>query len=422
MIKHIKYIIATFFICLVLQFFAYCIPQKMIMENVLESSYLLKDGGIYTLAPDYYSLRIDTFTDSWMMNIASWSGNEPILEKALGAYYYDFASIPTEGGRGPWLALTEISNGNYNLQRGSYARYWHGYIFFLKLALTVMNYSDIRVLNFFILFSLFAYLFYTLANENKQCCIPFAISIMILCPLSTFFCMAYTGVIFISLLSSIILIKQKWWDKNRSLLYISFVVIGMLTAWIDVLSFPLLTLGIPLIFVVCYWNTTTYKDAICSVLILSICWTIGYAGMWAMKWILSSMVLGTNVVADALGAARVRASKQTVGDHTPISLIDVIIETWKILNKKAYLIMVVVGIIYTLKKWRFNIMKVHDKKKALQLLIIAIYPIGWCFAMTEHTYEHSLFTFRIWGITTFALLSILCVCIQKRKLKEKANV
>lgn len=273
MVKRIKYIVATLIICFILQILAYCIPQKLIMGNILESSYALKDGGIYTLAHDYYSLRIDTFTDSWMMNIAAWSGNEPVWEKAMGAYYYDFSQIPTDAG--PYLALTELSKGNYNLPQGSYARYWHGYIFFLRLALTVMNYSDIRILGFFVLFGLSLYLFYTLSKEGDKCCIPFSVCLAIWCPLSAFFCMAYTGVILITLLSSLLLIKRKPWEKDMSIMYTFFIMIGMLTSWIDVLSFPLLSLGIPLIFTVCYSNIPTYKKSVCNVLALLICWGIG---------------------------------------------------------------------------------------------------------------------------------------------------
>ena len=94
--------------------------------------------------------------------------------------------------------------------------------------------------------------------------------------------MAYTGVIFLSLISSIFLIKFKFVKHNFSFseLYPIYIIIGMLTSWIDILSFPLITLGVPLIFTISFIDSTSYKEAIWRVLKLSIYWGLGYAGMW----------------------------------------------------------------------------------------------------------------------------------------------
>ncbi len=418
MFKSIKYIMVTFFVCVSLQILAYCIPSDAIANNITESSNTLKNGGVYTVAPEYYSMRIDTFTDAWMLDIAAWSGNEPILQKAFGSYYYDFSQIHDEvGGSGPWTALEKISAGNGDLPRGSYARYWHGYIFFLRLALMAMDYTDIRVINSILLLLLSFYLFYVLTQEKKECCFPFVCFLIILCPLSAFFCMAYTGVIFLSLISSIFLIKFKFVKHNFSFseLYPIYIIIGMLTSWIDILSFPLITLGVPLIFTISFIDSTSYKEAIWRVLKLSIYWGLGYAGMWIMKWVLSSIILNVNVISDAIGAARIRSSAKAGDLIQDISTMDVILQTWKVICKKPYIIFYVVSILTACLQFMRIEKKAIDKKRVSSLLVVSFYPIAWCFLMKNHTYGHFLFTFRIWGISIFALTLIPCMYLSGSK-------
>lgn len=406
--KCLKIIIIVLILCCFLQIIAFCIPSTLIEHNIMESASLLNGGGLVTLAPDYYTFRIDTFTDSWMINIAGYSREKSILEKAFGAFYYDFSNLPAPNGSGPFLALTELVNGHEDLLReGSYARYWHGYIFFLRLALMMLNYSDIRMLNFIILFLLMTYLFSLIKQSGKKI-FPFAITLLAMCPLSMFFCMAYSGVTYITLISSILLIRYRWWKMDKLMLYTAFMIIGMLTNWLDILSFPLISLGIPLVFLVCYTEKAMSKNILKTILLVSLAWGMGYAGMWIFKWIISSVVLKRNVVEDALGAAAVRASNYIVGTGEKISLLDVVIGTLQIMYKKPYVFLAGISLVYTLRELIIhNKCLIANKEKLIALLVISVYPVLWCSLFTEHTLEHSLFTFRIWGVTVFGILSIL---------------
>ena len=59
--------------------------------------------------------------------------------------------------------------------------------------------------------------------------------------------------------------------------------------------------------------------------------------------------------------------------------------------------------------------KAIDKKRVSSLLVVSFYPIAWCFLMKNHTYGHFLFTFRIWGISIFALTLIPCMYLSGSK-------
>lgn len=58
------------------------------------------------------------------------------------------------------------------------------------------------------------------------------------------------------------------------------------TSFFDFLTFPIVSLGIPLVIVIDELADRKFVDKIRSVIILSISWGMGYAEFWALKWVL----------------------------------------------------------------------------------------------------------------------------------------
>lgn len=102
---------------------------------------------------------------------------------------------------------------------------------------------------------------------------------------------------------------------------------GVLTSYFDFLTYPIVTLGFPLCtFFLLNGNESAgkggnfrqgrqaakegipegvgnggvLKDTVRRVVGYSICWGIGYAGMWAMKWIIADLTLHTGTIKDAV--------------------------------------------------------------------------------------------------------------------------
>ena len=67
-----------------------------------------------------------------------------------------------------------------------------------------------------------------------------------------------------------------------------FLIVGILTSYFDFLTYPVVTLGIPLC---CYfllesdrlWNNIKRLTG------FSVSWAIGYAGMCAAKWVIADL-------------------------------------------------------------------------------------------------------------------------------------
>ena len=77
--------------------------------------------------------------------------------------------------------------------------------------------------------------------------------------------------------------------------FLFFFVVGMMENFFDFLTYPIITLGIPLILLL--WmrvrdEKTDLKDNLLFTIWSSISWGVGYALTWIAKWGITTVVLG----------------------------------------------------------------------------------------------------------------------------------
>ena len=200
-----------------------------------------------------------------------------------------------------------VIKGNFKgLNKESYGRYWHGYQVTLKPLMTIMDYSAIRILNY-ILFSLLivvcSWLIYR--KIGKAACGLFVLSLALInfpiVPLS----LQFSTCFYLSFLSMIaVMVFPRLVEKDDNL-YCTFFIIGGITSFMDFLTTPQLTLGLPMI--VCLLMSNR-KDKWKYVIYISIAWALGYGLIWASKWLVGYLLTGTNILADAMESAKLRTS------------------------------------------------------------------------------------------------------------------
>lgn len=126
----------------------------------------------------------------------------------------------------------------------------------------------------------------------------------------------------------------------------------------------------------------TYRKAFIDVVLPSICWGAGYAGMWSAKWILGTIILKRNVLAEAMGAATAR-SGIVIQEEGGIEIngLSPIMVTLRILASKPFLIIFSVTLLIILLFCIYNVIQKRKfdflSPRNMQFLIIAIYPIIW---------------------------------------------
>ena len=140
--------------------------------------------------------------------------------------------------------LYGIMHGEDITDSYEYARYWHGYLVILRPLLVLTSYKEIRITLLVLMIALVGFMMYLLTKKSN-------IKIAIIFLLGLFFANVFIAtqsfneiiVFFIAIISSIYLLLKKDVDKNIG---INFLVIGSVTAFMDLLTEPLVTLGIPL--------------------------------------------------------------------------------------------------------------------------------------------------------------------------------
>lgn len=386
------------------------IPNEKAILHINESISQLESEGLY---PRMYfnkpSTQLDNFTDSIMLNIAaSGNSNKPIYS-AMNSSVTINTSVEEPS---PIDNLSAFKNLEES-KKGSYSRYWHGYILFLKPLLTFFTYEEIRFLNMCIMMTLFTITSILLNKElgfkYTLCFLGTMMFVMFpIIPMS----LQFSSVFYIMLLSMIyILLRYRKIYETKNSIY-TFLIIGCMTSFIDFLTAPLITLGIPLILYLALCTEKidiSYKNVFYELIMNCILWCFGYLSMWASKWILGSFVLRENILKNAMLQASFRTSS-SLPNGDKITLLRVLILNFETILSFLPKV-VILGSVITIFIFSFIFRKKTNKiMNTIPTLLIGIFPILWYILLTNHSTIHYWFTFRNLSITIFAFSISLASC------------
>lgn len=306
-----------------------------------------------------------------------------------------------------------------------YERYWHGYLVFLRGALLFTD-KYIRQIDSLIFFTL---LFVSLLVTVKKTNVFLAFSILLCCimsslvivPLSMHFSHVY-WIMFLSI--TILLWKFQYFSSNVTSLWIAFMTIGAVTNYIDFLTTPLITLGIPLM--VFYTALLQHaQNAMPTTKLLfqrlvcpSIAWGIGYAVTWCSKWVISIAVLGFGSWETTLKSIILRLN----GDETQtINRAKMLANNIEIMFSKFHVFLfvtvVLIFIVFIFLGRNSNILK----RQLCPLLCFVIVPYLWYIVMANHSQVHCWFTYRTQIVAVFSILAFLGAQIDETKIFKLLN-
>ena len=304
-----------------------------------------------------------------------------------------------------------------------YSRYWHGYLVFLRPALVLMNYRQIRYVNMLIFFSLTCLLFSMIQRRfGFRSALAFIGCLtgvyIIVIPV----CLQYFTVFAILLVFSVLILK--WYERiSKESMQLMFFLVGCITSFMDFLTAPLLTLGIPLILYLCCemdaHSEKSGREHLKNAAVCSIAWCIGYALFWAAKWVLSSLALHVDVIADAANQIVLRTGGDAQKPYDPISALDRNCEMMYLSQGRTLALAalaLLLGLI--LCAVLFHRKRAHILRQ-LPLLAIAAYPYIWYVIIQNHSYIVYLYTYRSQMITVFAALLFLIRITDWTALEER---
>ena len=444
-LKYVLTFIITMIILIGLLFLSSLIPSKNLENNVRKSSeFLAQYGEEQEIEFPFRTERLFYFTDALMLNTAySIDSNHPYESMMLDRKNYipgqtqNFhEEIQKHIGTSPNYTdeygntyqvseLYGLMHGENIVDSYEYTRYWHGYLIFLRPLLSIMSIEGIRNLLFVltIILSLIA-LFLIIKKLNFITAIIYllsflAINLYVICNSMneiTTFIIAQIAMIFL-------LLKNGKFENSASV----FLVIGMCTSFFDLLTTPLVTLGLTLPIYVLLNIKEENKKLYLDCIKICVAWVVGYGLFWALKWLITDITLGKHILSDAINQALYRA-----GDVVGAGIFDI----FKLnLNKLGnsiieylFILLAIYAIIGVLKE---IYLKKHKKQqtekiqilKVLIFVIIAILPFIWYAVLKNHSYVHSFFVYRILIITilNIQIAFTLFMGLQDNLLKEKVQ-
>ncbi len=381
----------------------------------MRSSEIFNYEGIYPqMVSGYKYMQLDNYTDSIMLGAAIYDGPEGTMDKAVNNYHPDSAQLSPE------LALTNYANevSAYEYFQIPYGRYWHGYLVPLKLLF--FDYSDIRVLNFFLQNILLFFIIKQLHQIHMEQYAPaFLVTIFLINPLTAALSLQFSSVYYIILFSAIWFLRLVRQGKaTESRVGHLFFLAGILTAYFDFLTYPLASFGILLVLYMVVNGEKLNAAGVRPIFRKMALWGGGYGGMWSGKWLVGSILTKGNLFKDALNQILVRASTGSL-QGTEYSRFDAVMKNISVLLKWPFLVVFLSGGgIFALPDAGAYAAHHTSENRHNRSVCCCCAPVGWLFVTAGHSYGHYWFTYKEFAISSFSLLS-LCIYLENLVCDKK---
>lgn len=395
----------------VLLILVWCIPDRLVLDKQQESLSLFDEDGDVS---EYPFTREET---GWVWNFTHARGSQ--LDN--GTDYTMILNVISDTSDATVIYKAMDCN--------DYARYWHGYLLFLRPMMLLFSYMQIRYIYMFVYMMLGVAILMRL-NKNFTSCMAYlwAFALCFVNPVVLPFSLQFSSVFFIAMIG-ILVMDKVYAGCDLEQVGIVFIIIGILTSYFDFFTAPLLTLGLPLLYLMLlnyykYGDDSLYKNML-TLINASITWTVGYFGCWCMKWIIATPILGRNVIQEGMQSV-VRRTVETYHmktlDYDTGSLRAIGMNLFAILppgitsaDWKWFLgVMILIILVLTIVLIKFHIDK-SSMKALIPFLVLCIYPYIWFVVVSQHTSIHFLFTYRIQLISLLGFLIAYSEAIQIHK-------
>lgn len=426
--KILQYIVS--FIILIFIYFltltlVSCIPSSIMKENVKQSAkYFLENGGEkQKINIKYKNVTLFNFTNALMINTAYSIDCENPIESFLTAkknYIPGMTkTIYTQTPKDLMSASKYYKSGRFNGnayqtkelydtvyendldESFEYARYWHGYLLYLRPLLTFLNYEQITIMStiiFYILLSSCAILVWKKIGKFP------AIALILACiTVDLFLVVKSINEILcfdLALIFSIYLLLREEKIINIGL---RFFIFGSITNFLDLLTNPIVTYGIPIIIyfmIILKYEKITFKNLFFIFLNTALSWIIGYLFTWISKWVITDVLLERNIIENAIEQIGFRIKRTEMKN---ISLLETI--KYYFCDYTAIIIyfICIFVILVNFKKLKKTINDDGKGASILTYFTCMLIPIVWYCVLSQHSLIHAFFTYRNLIVLVFAL-------------------
>ncbi len=374
----------------------YLLPTAPMTRNVQRSEEITFEGA-------------ETFTDAIILESAiDNSPGKSIYERAMMIYRPDVE----EENWDPEGTLQAIREGRElsEMYSREYARYWHGYLVLVKPLLLIFTAN--QLVAFLAAVQIILLLGMAAAAKRvgqwkpflavfagwlfmKPLCMASSIT-MSLCWIITL-----TGVLYMMLQAERI--------QNQADCDILFLVTGMVTSYMDLLTYPVVTLGF-LLGTLFLLRETEHgiRESLWLAVRSCLSWGIGYIGLWGMKWLVSDLTLHRGTIKDALWTVIGRT--EAIGGRPRFNGAGYAITlNFREYESPVYAVAAIVLLLAVILGAGLAVKRAGAEKtgqKLLPFLVVFVLPFGWILVAQNHSALHAGFTFRILAVAVSALVGM----------------
>ena len=379
----------------------FCIPQSRIFKGLANSVPVLDRDTEDEVIFGYPSSRLDVFSDGAILNAVLHTNDEGPFRRAVACYQYIYTDLSRAEA---FIAYFEPREPDGDML---YIRYWHGILVILKPLFLFFNYSDIRMLNHIGQLILMCLCLGALIRKGLFRFVPAVlIAYFFLMPFTLPLSIQYSPVFYTGFASftALVFFYDRLKDKGR-IPYL-FLMTGIITSYMDLLTYPMFALGMPLVGLLIMQGTTGntgFKDDLKEFVSGGISWGAGYAGMWAGKILISIPFYGLSSITDAFLSVRKRSVSGAAEEG--ISYIDALGANLFMYKNDIFKICL---FIYTVIMAGYIIFLAVRKKerpgslRAVLYAVTGLIPFVWFMVTTEHAQVHSFMTYKNLAVTVFA--------------------
>ena len=391
----------------------FCIPTGPLKENVAVSvdSMIKEENQVPDNAfAQYLWGKRETYTDAIMVqNAIEEIQGKNAFEHAMWVYHTD---VEEEF----WTPETSLKaycsdEGIGQAYLHEYSRYWHGYLVYLKPLLLVFSWSQLVVLGVILQIVLMITVFVvSIKKGNAGVSVAMLLGFLFMKPILVLISLTMSVCWIITLAALLVMLLCHNKIEEKKIYPEVFLMIGILTSYFDFLTYPAVTLGFPLCAYFLLEKGENLKCNIQKTVGYSTCWGIGYAGMWALKWIIADVTLHTGTIKDAvwsiIGRTEAIGGRPRMNGGFYVIGLNLQEYAWVVYPIAAALLGIAALVIVL-----FAARKSAAKSVLARLVPFAIIfciPFAWIVVVQHHSALHARFTFRIISI---AVLAICCMGI-----------
>ena len=373
-------------------FAVYLIPVDRMQEHLTTSAETLSHESTHEPFLGIQGYTLDIHTDSLMlMETADNDEMHSTFQRSLLCSHLTDEQETDEFHMREFL-IAYAGNQNPPCYRVTYARYWHGYQLWLKPLLYVTDYHGIRcIVGIFQIIITVLLLGIAWKRDRNLILLLLPVCGALLPPAMV--CMEYMSLYSIIVISCIILLKRKKWG------WYFFVGVGIAVAYFDYLTYPIVSLGILLLL---YGMMQPYHSW--EFVKYSFAWGIGYAGMWACKWVVATIFTKENVFLEAW---------QNMAHRTADNAYLQNFNLWDVIVKNIHYFVSNPAILLSLGCLASEIVrcsqlkKRFDKTKLFACGFVGLMPFLWYTVLKNHSWVHAFMTNQDLCTATTAILFLM---------------